>query len=360
MDKAPARQIVLSRAATDLLEEEKRALEARLIEHIRLVPLILREPLEVVIKRRLRVFTTASYTKTPYGYEIDFTRQLKKQSTHGESRIVKGTFGVISIADDIAVVVVTSDPDVSKHGPKRFCDKTYPLARRPFFTSTNLVGIIDRFSNHRGLLPVTLVARGYHRQTGRSRQDCFRQSPSEAVMEMAAQDRSTHSLLVSFRRNPSREIARIAFDRTASANVKAGDPITALRDLVLPGVFESLAASTTFQIERADEPVEQEMVELEFRESTFDNFDAMYALCDAVRKGDGLNASIIHLNPYLQAQILDFFTGKIVDMLVVDQTNVSLIPRSPDAGSAIERISTTIFEHFGEAKARRMTILESI
>jgi hypothetical protein len=340
-----------------LLERERDALESRRIEHIRLVPLILREKLEVLVQRRRRIFTAAQAAKTDYGFEVAFTRELKRRSIEERGRIVSGSFKIIDIADDIAVVVVTSVPDISRHGPKRFCEKAYPIARRPFFTSTTLTKILDDFATRRKLRAVSLYARGYHRETGRSRQDCFRQPPAQAVMEMASQNRSTHSLLVSFRRSAKEEVARFAFDRTASANVRVGNPLVALQELVLPGVLESMAASSTYQIERAEEAVEQEMVELEFRDSPFDNFDTMYALCDAVRKGEGLNVSIIHLNPYLQAQVSDFFTGTIVDMLVIDQTNISLIPRSPNAGPAMERVANTILEHFGEAKAKRLKVL---
>jgi len=77
-----------------------------------------------------------------------------------------------------------------------------------------------------------------------------------------------------------------------------------------------------------------------------------------VRKADGLNVSVIHLNPYLQSQILDFFTGDAVELLVTSPGRVSLLPRSSDCGSTIERIATTIYRHFGEAKARRIRLEE--
>jgi hypothetical protein len=123
-------------------------------------------------------------------------------------------------------------------------------------------------------------------------------------------------------------------------------------------VAEALQGDETYDVTRAQEPVEQESVELEFQDDTFDSYDAMRSLCKAVRQADGLNVSIIHLNPYLQAQILDFYTGAAIEMLVTDMRNVSLIPRSADCTASMERVATTIYRYFGEAKPKRARVSE--
>jgi hypothetical protein len=82
----------------------------------------------------------------------------------------------------------------------------------------------------------------------------------------------------------------------------------------------------------------------------------MRSLCDAMRKGEGLAVTVIHLNPYLQAQIIDMLTGRAADMVVMDKARVSLIPRSRDCSVALERMTTTLLRHFGEAQIEKVPV----
>jgi hypothetical protein len=353
------RTIKIPAAVANFLDEQRKALAERKVEHVRLVPLILRAPLDEVMQRRRRIFNEINTESKDWGYEVQFSRRLRRVESEATPRTISGSFHVLKISSDIAVLSDNADREVSMNGTKRFSDKVYPLAKRPFFPSTALTKLIETSAEREGLTAISLDAKGYHRETGGYRQDRNRQTPAEAAAEMAVQKRNVHVMMVRFKTAGKKESARISFDRHASANVKVGDPLFALKELVLPGVMEAQNASATFQVERATDANDQEMVELEFKNSPFDDYESMALLCSAIRKRDGLNVSIIHLNPYLQAQVIDFFSGAVVDVLVTDDTNVSLIPRSPKSGPAVERIANTIFEFFGEAKARRTIVLES-
>jgi hypothetical protein len=151
-------------------------------------------------------------------------------------------------------------------------------------------------------------------------------------------------------------MARLSFDRNVTSTVIRGNPSLALKELILPGLFKANAADATYEVVRAPQPMNQEVVELDFADEPFDSHDAMRLLCDAVRQGDGLNVAIVHLNPYLHAQILDFYSGAAIELVVTDSRSVSLVPRSLDCVGAIQRVATTIFRYFGEGKPRRIQL----
>jgi hypothetical protein len=334
------------------LADAKDALRDRKIERLRLYPLLLRTSVQSLIARRQRLYDAVIFEAVRYGYDVKFERKLKRSKANLEGRISKGVFSILVVSPQIAIVASTLAGDDNVNGPRRFTAKSYPLARRPFFPSTALVRLIDKFAADRRCTPTCLDATGYHRQSRRPRREFERQSPTDAAREMAEQGRQIHRMLVGFRYE-GRETTRLYFDRNASITLLKGSPQAAVKDLMLPAMHETLVADKTYEVVRTPEPIDQESVELDFQEEPFDSYEAMRTLCDAIRQGDGLNVAIIHLNPYLQAQVLDFFTGEAVEMLVTDARSVSLIPRSVNCGETIERIATTIFRYFGEAKPKR-------
>jgi hypothetical protein len=357
MAKSSRNSIHVPASAEGFLAEARDALRDRRIERLRLYPLILRQSLDALVSRRRRLYDSTDVRQTPLGYEFAFNRRLKKSKAHPDGRLCTGAFDILTITDKIVIVASSLTGDDHQHGPNRFVVNAYPLARRPFFGSVPLIRLIEHFADARGWTAMSLDAIGYHRQSHRLRRDMDPQPPSEVAREMAEQGRQIHKLLVSYR-HEELETARIKFDRNCTATVEKGNPRTALQELVLPGVTEALQANETYEVKRAQEPVEQESVELEFQDEPFNSYDSMRTLCDAVRNADGLNVSIIHLNPYLQAQILDFYTGAAIEMLVTDTRSVSLIPRSADCTASLERVATTIYRYFGEAKPKRARVSE--
>jgi hypothetical protein len=357
MANGALKSIPVPPAAESFLADARDALRLRKIERLRLYPLILRQPLDRLIARRRRLYDSVDIRQTHAGYEVAFNRQLKRSKTHPDGRLCTGTFSLLIINEQLVVVASSLTGDDHLNGPDRWVKNAYPLARRPFFPSNSLIQRIEAFAASRAWEPISVDAIGYHRHSQRLRRDMDPQPPAEVAREMAEQGRRVHKLLVSYRHNAV-ETARIKFDRNCTATIEKGSPATALRELILPGVSEALQGGEAYEVERAEEPAEQESVELEFQDEPFDSYDSMRSLCDAVRHADGLNVSIIHLNPYLQAQILDFFTGAAIEMLVTDTRVVSLIPRSSGCGAAMERVATTIYRYFGEAKPKRTRVSE--
>lgn len=355
MTNGSPNSISVPASAEGLLADARDGLRLRKIERLRLYPLILREPLDKLVTRRKRLYDSTDIQQTTSGIEFAFNRQLKRSKANPEGRLCTGTFNLLTITDKIIIVASSLTGDDHVNGPDRFVQNAYPLARRPFFPSNSLIRQIEGFAKNWGWEAISLDAIGYHRHSQRLRRDMDPQPPAEVAREMAEQGRRVHKLLISFR-HEGLETARIKFDRNCTATVEKGNPRTALQELVLPCVTEALVSDDAYEVTRAQEAVEQESVELEFQDEPFDSYDSMRSLCDAVRNADGLNVSIIHLNPYLQAQILDFFTGAAIEMLVTDTRNVTLIPRSGECAASMERVATTIYRYFGEAKPKRARV----
>ncbi|MBN1458556.1 MAG: hypothetical protein JXA57_03405, partial [Armatimonadetes bacterium] len=322
------------------------------IERLRLTPLILRSPLDELVQRRKRVFDTATPYREPYGYAIAFQRTLKRSRRHPQGRACEGVFHLLSVSDTLVVIASALSGLDQRHGPTRFAEKAYPLARRPFFPSTMLVRLLEEYAQRHQWTVIARDTWGYHRRSGKFRRDFEPQAPRQAALEMAEQGRQVHRIAATYRAR-RRERYRLSFDRNAGLVVERGDPSQPMQELLLPAISRAMASEKTFHIARATHSREQEVLELTFGDTPFDSHDAMRALCDAIRRSDGLNVAVIHLNPYLHAQILDFFTGAAIDLAITNNKTVSLVPRSGECSISIQRIAHTIFQHFAEAKATR-------
>lgn len=342
----------LPRAVAECLDGAGEDLRHRRIERIRLDPLVLRAPIETLLERRRRLFNFLHYERTEYGFEVSFRRQVKASREFPVGRECKGAFRILTVTRQIVLIVSDLREDDHNHGPKRFTRRAYPLARRPFVASTTLVRLIEQFGASLDAIPTAGPTHGYHRRSRSYRRDSELQSPAAAAREMVEQDRYPHRMWVSYRRD-GRKRARVSFDRNCCVTVLSGSPLDAVKQLILPGVSIAISADKTYELDQLVAPIDQEVVELTFRDEPFDSFEAMNELCYAVRRSDGLNVAVIHLNPYLHAQVLDFLTGAAIDMLVTDCRSVSLVPRSGSCGAAIQRIATTIFHHFGEGESTR-------
>jgi hypothetical protein len=214
---------------------------------------------------------------------------------------------------------------------------------------------VNEFANEHKFSPVTRDTYGYHRRSRSMRRDTERQTPNDAALEMAEQGRQIHRMEVSFRFD-RRQSARLAFDRNASLSITKGNPVAAVLGLLLPGVIEAAKFDEKYKVERTSNALQQEIVQVEFPDDVFLDHDSCRALCAAVRVAGGLNVAVIHLNPYLQAQILDFYTGGSIDMLVLDSQRITLVPRSVDAKQTMQRVADTIQSYFGEGKVSRQLI----
>jgi len=125
------------------------------------------------------------------------------------------------------------------------------------------------------------------------------------------------------------------------------------RDFIGPAIREAQHETKTYDVARAEQPLCSRWCKLRYHDEPFSTFDGMNALCDAVRSCRRVSVTVIHLNPYLQAQILDFFTGAAVELWIMDSNTVSIVPRSAKCQTTLERIATTILGVFGEARVSK-------
>jgi len=207
----------------------------------------------------------------------------------------------------------------------------------------------------KGCTATALDAMGYDRAR-RFRRDMREQPVDDALAEMRQQDRYVHRLEVSFTDANSSELLRASFDRYGNVSLCRGDPELAVTGFILPIVAAYTSRANMYSVEVSPKPRQQELLQLTFPNEPFGTYTDMEALCDALRRGEGLAVTILHLNPYLQAQVVDMLTGVTADMIVLDKSRVSLCPRSQRGGQSLERMTSTLLRHFGEAQVTRAPV----
>lgn len=319
----------------------------------RLIPLLTEVPISEAIRRREGLFHVCEARATPFGYEVDFSRRLRSSRDHPEGRLVQGSFDILAISDLLCILGSSLPPDVQRHGPALFARSAYPLARRPFINSDSVRRLVDGVAADRNWAATALDAMGYERQTRKFRRDMKPQPVDDAFDEMKDQKRQVHQVKVAFFDGDDNEAYRASFNRYGEVTVYQGCLDVAVQEFVFPAVNAITSEAQAYAVERERMPSHQEALQLSYADEPFGEHEDMKYLCEAVRGAEGLSVTTVHLNPYLQAQVLDFFTGAAVELVVMDASSVCLIPRSSGCRSALERIAETIFYYFGEAEITR-------
>lgn len=346
---------VLPNATSRYLADLSSDLRRRRVNRVRVTPLLLQVPLAQLVQRRRSLFAQVLPERTEWGMSVTFHRKVRSTAAHPGGRVVSGRFALVAVDNSLALLVSALTLDAHTSGPHRFCRKAYPLAKRPFFPSKLLGRLVTEMGAAGGWTATAIDAMGYDRAR-RFRRDMKQQPIEDALAEMREQDRFVHRLEVSFKDDRSVEMVRAAFDRYASVSVRRGDIGSTVSGFVLPAVVASANRDETYSLPIAARPRQQEVLQLSFPKEPFVTRADMNALCEALRKGEGLAVTVIHLNPYLQAQVVDMLTGAAVDMVVLDNTHVSLIPRAERSELSLERMTTTLFRYFGEGELNKVPI----
>lgn len=329
------------------------------LRYVRLFPLTLARPVEELVRRRQRLFAKCDLLPAGYGYQVFFSRKLKLSRTRVLGRTVEGSFEILGISQHSCLMASSLEPDVEEQGPRLLANQTYPYARRPFLTSIDLVRLINDLAEENSWKAISLDVIGYDRETHKFRRDMKRQSIDEALDEMREQGRDLHRATISFGSESEAEVYRASFDRYGTAAVFRGPIFKTVLGFVLPVLNKHYASCRKLAIGREKSISKQKMIQLVFPAGTFGTHDKMAAICTALRRGNGLSVSTIHLNPYLQAQVLDFMAGEAVEVIILDDNTVSLIPRSENSRGTLERVVSTVFRFFGEGQVRQGAVMPS-
>lgn len=346
-------------SAGRLLRGASRDLAAGRLRLVRLYPLLLRVPLPELLRRRCAIYSVCDHAQLDYGYTVAYEKRLRPSKQNPGGRTVVGQFDLLAIGQNLCIVMSALDSEQDKHGPRLLVSRAYPHARRPFLNSGALCDVALKAAQDNAWTATCVDAIGYDRRTHKFRRDMKRQGLEYALSEMAEQARDLHRALMVFRDRSKRQRLRASLDRYGAARIYAGSAITVADEFVLPAVRQAQQNSLVFSIRRESQVAEQRMVQLRFRQRVLESPSQMRSLCHAISKGDGLNVSTVHLNPYLQAQVLDFLSGEAIQLVVLDPQTVSLIPRSGESDRVLERVAATISRHFGESEITQERVYAS-
>ncbi len=343
-------------AVQGFLRESSDRLARRETKCVRLYPLVLRHPIEELIRRRSRIFASCTAREGRHGWEVMFATHVRATRAWPDGREVRGVFHLLPAGPDTCIVTSSLDAETDRRGPWEFAKRAYPIALRPFVTSQVLQQLVRRMEQVYDLTAVSTDVCGYDVGSRRLRRDWKLQPLDDAAREMAEQHRHLHRALISFADREAREILRVTVDRYGTATVLAGDALRVANDYVLAALRWSASERAKLYVGRALRHAEQMALRMSFEREAFHDYDAMRALCDVVRRPAGLGVTVVHLNPYLQAQVLDFLTGASVELVVMGPRDIHLLPRSGDCGVTLDRIASAVCQFYGEAVLERVSI----
>jgi hypothetical protein len=307
--------------------------------------------MDEILARRQQLFVDLISKEFSHGLYIEFKRAIKASSEHPQGRIIDGDFNILKIDDSLAVIASELPPDANKHGPELLWTRSYPLAASPFITSLFLKHTVEDMVSDTGWQATCVDASGYCTESRAYRRDTKRQDIACTFAEMAQQGRNLHHVELLLHDKAEKEQARFSVDREAKVAIKSGDPAFTLTHFIMPMSLWFQHHIKELAIERAARANDQRAVVLTFPKDTFSQNEDLETLCDAIRQAPGLGVTIVHLNPYLLAQVLDYWSGATVGVMVTSNSRMVMVPRCGDVDSTVGRICSTVFQCFGEGDA---------
>jgi hypothetical protein len=276
-------------------------------------------------------------------------RMVVRFGRYTESRKLEGCFEVEPLGEGYYLIFSVLDSDVLKDGPQYICERAFPLGKRPFLRFSSILDVISEFGNGGDLEMVGLTTWGLDNSTQAKRRDSKHQPLSKAYGEMVAQQRTPYKMRISFRNEKGSETFRATFDRNLQISVDVGPPDVLASDIMIPSLVRHWEQRHNYSILCQPDARQQEILTKTFPSKTFSSLDRMRNLCEVIREnGEGLGVSILHLNPYLHAQIIDYLAGSAYDLIILDDSTLSLVPQAPDPYGSLERISNLIGQFFLE------------
>jgi len=327
----------------EYLELQRRELADRHFDALRLYPLILVRSLEDFLAHCGRTFDSWKPQEKGYGYHAAFESVLR----NGER--VSGSFDVLTVDEGTLLVVSSLHGRENKYGPERLVGTVYPLALRPLVNVKFLGRTIERFVDSHGARAETTNIMGRHKATTGYALDKERLTIEDAFEQWSDERKDIRRVEFALYDEPGSIVVRVAVDREGVVRVYSGDPGICVESLALSIVQESNSLrEQRYALKRADHFLKQQSLDISFDQAVFPDTDRMRELCGKLQEEDGFSVTIRHLNPYLHAQILDFYTGGIIELVILNARTVSLIPVSSRSALLMERSTAIIQDRFGD------------
>jgi len=315
---------------------------------LRLRPLVIRDEIKRLVQRRKGIWTESVISEEDYGLRVRFRHLVRGSAAHPQGRAVSGEFDVTLLSPQACVLASRLNADEDKYGPHSLAQRAYPLGVRPFLRSDQLKRAIDDLGSTRSWDAVSVDVVGFDKETGSFRRDTKNQSLDEAMREMVEQGRQPHRVRLSFRDEEGTEQLRVALDRNAGVALFSGSALVPVAGFVAPAIERCLREDEMYAIPFAESPRSQQALRVVFQEDAFPDIDATREVCNRLRRVRGFAVNVVHANPYLQAQVVDFLCGTTVTLLVLDTSTVTLLPRSPDCSLTMRRVVAALFREIGE------------
>lgn len=93
-----------------------------------------------------------------------------------------------------------------------------------------------------------------------------------------------------------------------------------------------------------------------FPEPVFEQVETNKTFIDQVRTIENASVSVIHGNPYVHIQLIDYYDGSSFDLWVIESNRVDIVPQTKASAGSIKRITKHVFNTFAEGDVREYAI----
>lgn len=316
-------------------------------------PLVLYEGLGDLLARRREIWSDSSFRAKEYGYAVKFSSRIRPSHSNPAGRAVSGAFDILAVDEQSCLLASRLPSEEDALGPELLAERVHPIAARPIVSAEQIRDNVQALAERRDWEATTTDVLGYD-ETGSYRRDTKKQGLEKALLEMREQGRRPYSLGVSFRNTERKVVLRAYFKINGAVALHKGSEVLGpVVYYVIPAVRRFLQEGKAYSaVETCASPFAQQAVELTFRFQSFEDIERMKEICLNLAEERGLSVSIVHANPYVQAQVVDLLYGAVVSLLIMDPKTVTLVPRSGDCSRTLGRIATSLFRFAGEGTIR--------
>lgn len=89
-----------------------------------------------------------------------------------------------------------------------------------------------------------------------------------------------------------------------------------------------------------------------FSEPLFEKVETNKTFIEQFRTMKNASVSVIHGNPYLHIQLIDYYDGSSFDVWVIESNRVDIVPQTKASAGSIKRITKHVFNTFAEGEVR--------
>ena len=326
---------------------------------LRALILLSEKPLTTLIPKRIerRNLKYEEYSRT----DNILSGRIEGRFGRKHPNEIEGAFYLIRHPDYPIVWILITDAsgEFMRKPLKNFLNLLRPRCSTPILRTSELEGLLKTFEKDRSLSRIRVTEMG-HRSRIRS---------SGAIKQVES-DRQWTDLMISEAFSEAKESGSWVTDVTIEYEIGTQKTVQVKIGRFGEFSFKNHASTSFALLDRVsrlsmeryyffkdrDRKKENNFLnkpfKIDFNYDLFDSKEQIKKLDTTLKQIPSTSCTVLHGNPYYHSVLMDFVDGSVYEILVVSNSNITVIPQGRSTAGALQRLCSHIFSHFREGEIK--------